>query len=301
MAIYLGIDGGGTKTACAVGDEARVLGTATTGASNVVRVGEAEARNALETAIAQACAAAGVSPAEIAFTCVGLAGFSVAAARDSVRQSVSACVGGAVEVVGDMEVAFEAAFGGGSGAIAIAGTGSIVYARDDRGYTARAGGWGHTISDEGSADWIGKRAIASIMRARDRGCASGLETLILQQWGVSTSDVLAKIANCAPEPDFAQLFPAVLAAADSGDELACAVLKDAGAELAELTASTIRALWRGGQWVRVALAGGVFRHSAFVRQQFYGALRGKRQNVAVSFAIVEPVAGALSRARKGAG
>src|SRR5437763_13050011 len=56
VAIFLGIDGGGSQTACLVGDETSVLATATSGPSNVVRVGEQRAREALHESISAACA-----------------------------------------------------------------------------------------------------------------------------------------------------------------------------------------------------------------------------------------------------
>ena len=51
MAYYLGIDGGGSKTACAVADESSLLATIIAGPSNITRVGEACAREALQKAI----------------------------------------------------------------------------------------------------------------------------------------------------------------------------------------------------------------------------------------------------------
>ena len=57
MPLFLGIDGGGSKTVCAVGDEALLLGSATVGPSNIVRVGEAEARKNLRAGIEMACSA----------------------------------------------------------------------------------------------------------------------------------------------------------------------------------------------------------------------------------------------------
>ena len=48
MPYYLGIDGGGTKTTCAVGDESKLLAMATAGASNIVRVGQSQARQSLQ-------------------------------------------------------------------------------------------------------------------------------------------------------------------------------------------------------------------------------------------------------------
>ena len=49
---------------------------------------------------------------------------------------------GEIEVVGDMQIALQAALGEGPGVIVIAGTGSIAFGRDAQGKTARAGGLG---------------------------------------------------------------------------------------------------------------------------------------------------------------
>jgi N-acetylglucosamine kinase-like BadF-type ATPase len=51
MPYYLGIDGGGTKTRCLLADETTVLAKAMTGGSNIVRLGEQQAREALHSAI----------------------------------------------------------------------------------------------------------------------------------------------------------------------------------------------------------------------------------------------------------
>ena len=117
MAIFLGIDGGGSKTSCAIGDETSLLGTGMAGASNLIRVGEAKARDALAAAINQACAVANVTTAQIQRTCVGLAGAGRPEISDVVRRMVSELVPGEIEVVGDMVIAQEAAFGGGPGVI----------------------------------------------------------------------------------------------------------------------------------------------------------------------------------------
>jgi glucosamine kinase len=298
MPIYIGIDGGGSKTACAVGDDAVVLGIATAGGSNIIRLGEEQARAGLQTAITTACATAGVNPQDVVCTCVGTAGASVTTAREAVQKIVGAVVAGKVEVVGDMEVALEAAFGGGPGVIVIAGTGSIAFASDGHGHTARAGGWGHAISDEGSGNWIGRLAVSAAMRAGDRRQASCLEEMILNHWRLAGREELVKMANRVPGPDFSQLFPVVVAAATNGDEVARHVLTEAGTELAELALGAVRALWQESQCVRVALVGGVLRHSTIVRHTFYAALRTRRPNLAVCMAVVDPVAGALALARK---
>ena len=74
MAYYLGIDGGGTKTRCVLADETTVVARAMSGGSNMVRLGEQEARQALHTAVRQACATAQIAPNQIRALCIGAAG-----------------------------------------------------------------------------------------------------------------------------------------------------------------------------------------------------------------------------------
>ncbi len=300
MPIYLGIDGGGSKTACAVGDDTGVLATATTGGSNLLRLGEARARAALQAAVRVACSAAGVNAGQVTHTCVGVAGASVPQVRETVAQIVGECVTGTVQVVADIEVAIEAALGGTAGIITIAGTGSVAFGRNAEGCVARAGGWGHAISDEGSGHWIGRRAVAAVMRAADEGETTTLEQAILAAWQLGSRAELVKTANAIPPPDFAGLLPAVVDCARAGDAGAAQVLAEAGAELARLATLVARRLWLPQQWVRVALAGGVLRHSATVRHAFHHALRTRRPNVAVSFSVTQPVMGALAMARRAA-
>jgi N-acetylglucosamine kinase-like BadF-type ATPase len=302
VAIFLGIDGGGTKTSCVIGDETSVLGSGTAGGSNVVRLGEAKAREALAAAIGQACAAANVKPSQIERTCVGLAGAGRPEVSNLVRRLLAELVSGEIEVVGDMVIALQAAFGNGAGVMVIAGTGSMAYGRDASGNTLRAGGWGFSVFDEGSGHWIGRTAIAAIMRNYDE---SGEENSVLldnvrKSWGLSTREQLVLAANASPSPDFADLLPAVLSAADSGDARAQSILTQAGTELARLAKIVIRRLFSDGDKVPVAMTGGVFSNCALVRQVFYNSLRSEYPNCSVNLTVIEPVQGALELARKGA-
>jgi glucosamine kinase len=298
MAIYLGIDGGGTKTTCAVGDDNNLLGTGTSGGSNVIRLGEAQARACLQAAILKACQAAKVEPGAVERTCIGVAGASVPQVRKAVRCFIAEIVSGEVVVVGDNEIALEAAFGGAPGVIVASGTGSIAYGRNEQGKTARAGGHGFAISDEGSGHWIGRAAIAAAMRAFDREQDTQLHGYINDALQVRSREDVVKAANATPPPDFARLFPVVVQAAEAGDQVAVEVLKSAGGELAELGAIVIRKLWPADANVRVGMVGGVFQNSTQVRQEFYNALRKTHPQVNVSFSIADPVTGALSLARK---
>ncbi len=302
MALFLGIDGGGSKTRCIVGDENSQLGSGTSSGCNVLRVGESCAQSSLSAAIHEACVQAGVSPREIVRTCAGVAGGVRREIESTLRRLLSGVVGGDIEVGGDYEIAFEAAFGSGPGVIVIAGTGSIAYARNAGGKTARAGGWGHAISDEGSGHWIGVTAISAALRASDRGEGSTLLKDLTGELGATTAEELIVRANANPPPDFALLFPVVLSAsqaAGAGDSIANQVLDDAGRELAELAETVIRRLFAESDEVHVATHGGVFANSVQVKASFGDHLRSQCPWASYDSKTIDPALGALERARRG--
>lgn len=303
MPYYLGIDGGGTKTTCAVGDDTRLLASATAGPSNIVRVGQTKARESLQESVHQACAAAAILPAQITRICIGGSGAARPELAAVVRGILGEILDSPIDVVGDMEIALEAAFDEGPGVIVIAGTGSIAYGRDRTGRTLRAGGWGFEIGDEGSAHWIGRAAVNAILRASDRHAeavaSSALAASLFEAWGVSSFSDLARAANSIPPPDFSALFPDVVA---SLDDVAQEVLVKAGRELAEIAAVVIGRLFGkdGPSRVPVAMAGGVFRHAAAVRQTFYNELQSLEPRAQVIPQLADPVEGALRMARRAA-
>jgi len=298
MSFYLGIDGGGTKTRCALGNQTTMLATSVSGGSNVVRMGEAQAREALHTAIRQSCADAKISPAEIRAICIGAAGAARPETAAMVRRILAEITPAAIEVVGDMVIALEAAFGSGPGVIAIAGTGSIVWGRDASGRTARAGGWGFAISDEGSGDWIGRRAISAILHAHDEGETTLLADLVLDAWNLTNLDELVQKANSLPPPEFPRLFPVILRAAEQSDSVARSLLTDAARCLSDLTATVIRRLAVQPPYVPVATTGSVFRQSNDVRNVFYNRLREAFPRIEIHPNPAAPVEGALARARR---
>jgi glucosamine kinase len=244
-----------------------------------------------------------------------------------VGKIVAEIIPGEIQVVGDMEIALAAAFGGGPGVIVIAGTGSIAYGRDAKGRTARAGGWGFAVSDEGSAYWIGRAAVSAVLRASDRVGDDQTEQNHAEQdqaeqdraeqnrirpagrlfrelktaWSVDSLEQLARAANA--NADFSVLFPAVLAAAGAGDAVAREVIAEASSELAQLAGLVLRRLFPGQRSaalsaVPMAIAGGVFRHATMIRELFYNGVRAANPDVVLNLEVVDPVHGALRMARR---
>ena len=298
MTFFLGIDGGGTKTRCVLGDENSVLALGTASGCSVLRVGEACARDSLAGAIHEACVQAGVSPKQIARTCAGIAGAGDDGIASVLQRLLIEIVAGAIEVIGDMEVALESAFGGGPGIVVIAGTGSIVFGRNEGGETSRAGGWGRILCDEGSAHWIVIKAIHSALHELDRGRGPCLLNDLLAFLDLRTPSDLVVYAGGSPTPEFAPALPVVLAAAERGDDIACAVLRNAGLELAGQACIVAQRLFHHAPEIPIAAHGGVFAGSAIVRSAFTDTVLENCQRSRVLGVVVDPAMGALQRARR---
>src|SRR5271166_1334669 len=298
VAYFLGIDGGGSKTTCVLGDEQRVLASVTVGGSNIVRLGKSEARSALQKGVRGVCREASIKPAQVTSICAGIAGAEREEIRKQLAEILAKLALARTEVVGDMVIAHEAALGGAPGIVVVAGTGSIAYGQHASGRIARAGGWGYAISDQGSGYWIGVQAVAAVTHALDSGSYTKLSDRILEHWGVRSYDDLICRANTTPPPDFTGLFPAVVTAAEAGDSYAHDVLARAGVELAGLAELVFRRLWKAADQVDVALAGGVFENSAEVRESFRREMKRSIAQAQVSLSTRSAAEGALALARK---
>jgi len=243
MPLFVGIDGGGTRTTAVATDaEGRVRGRAT-GEAGLVNVLEPIARAGSLAALARAAAEAAGETTPVEAFCCGLAG----AGRDPERMALQRAlldsgVALRVRVTTDAEAAMADAFGaGGAGILIIAGTGSIAWARDAAGRTARAGGWGYQLGDEGSAWALGMGALHAVVQAHDgRDLATALSAAVLEITAVSAPEGLIAWTAAASKGDVAALAPAVCAAAASGDPIAIAIVQQAAHDLAK----HFRALYR---------------------------------------------------------
>ncbi len=312
--MFLGIDIGGSKTECAVGDASRIVATAQEASAKLGRVSDAEARRALQSVVAHACRGAEFAPSDIRRACVGTSGASRSEVRELIRSALRQLLPGEILVVGDMEVAHHAAFAGGPGVVVISGTGSVAYGEREQGQSARAGGWGPPISDEGSGDWIGRTAVSDVLVAHDAAARSGLLQRLCDAWHVSSPADLARLANASPPPDFAALCPEVVACGEAGDTLARDILVRGAHELSQLTMIVVRRLWpaselshpspkageRVGHPIKIAMSGGVFAHSATMREVFTHILSTLRHDATVAQATRSAAEGALMMARTAA-
>ena len=309
MSLFLAIDAGGTKTQCLIADGERVLARAATGTVKLMRVSEQEATARLQALLAEVAVAAGVSLGQVTRTCFGLAGVSGPAVQAWARRTVTAVVAGELILYGDEEIALDAAFAGGPGILVIAGTGSNAIGRSASGEHFGAGGWGPVLGDEGSGYWIGRESIRAALRAQERTGVGGVSSCLLREierhWELNSVAELVAMANQrtfsdgASPPDFAALAPVVARCAERGDALAAGILERAGEELAELVSVVFHKMHAGPTEIGVAFTGSVLAQIATVRGAMVARLAVAVPSARVRDAAVDPLDGALWRARHG--
>jgi glucosamine kinase len=302
MPYFLAIDAGGTKTDYLLADDTHELARVRSGSIKRMRVDAATAAANLDNALAELTQRTGIDLRSITATCIGTAGETVPLVSDWLREAFASRVGGTILILGDIEIAVDAAFFGQPGILAIAGTGSNVGGRNATGKLTGAGGYGPALADQGSGHRIGHEAIRAVFLAIDREQPTTLLPAILEAWNAKSHIDLIDLANRNPPPDFSQLTEIVLHCATEGDALAAAVLRQQGEELADLIAIVTRRLKRthpDPAWLpRIALAGSIMEKVQPVRDALVSALEREFPGIQTIPGTIDPIQGALWRARR---
>ena len=301
MSYFLGIDAGGTKADFALANEDKVLARVRTGTIKRLRTDAATATRNLEEGLRQLSASSGISMEAVERTCIGTAGESVPMVSEWLQEAFATRVGGEFVVFGDVEIALDAAFPGEPGVLVLAGTGSNVAGRTDSGNLITAGGWGPALSDQGSGHRIGHEALRAIFAALDEEEPTLLLGAVLDFWELSSLERLVEFANATPAPDVSMLTELVARCAEAGDSVAQRVLRDQGAELAHLVILVMSRVQRSSKrasWVPpVAFAGSVMEKVTDVRATLCKVVERQFPKVRMLEGVVDPVQGALWRAR----
>lgn len=301
---FLGVDAGGTKTVFVLGDAARELTRVRTGTIKRMKADAATAEANLEGGLRQIAAATGVEAAEVAACCIGTAGETVPLVTNWLREAFARQVGGALTIVGDVEIALDSAFFGKRGVLALAGTGSNVAGRAGTGEILRAGGWGPALADQGSGHFIGLESLRRGVLAIDQQRATRVLDEAMRFWGLGSLGELIEFANANPAPEYSRLAPLVMAAAEQGDGVAQEVLEQGGRDLAMLVGLVIERMRRmeggGAEFAApaVAVAGSILERVARLRDALASALRERYTGIEVLAAPADPPAGALWHARR---
>jgi N-acetylglucosamine kinase-like BadF-type ATPase len=239
----------------------------------------------------------------VASACLGLAG----AGRDDDRRVIEewaarAGLADRIEVTTDVALLLAAGTPEGWGLALVAGTGSIAHGRTADGRTARAGGWGPLLGDEGSGYWLVMSALCAASRAADgRGPPTQLLGRLLGRLGLAEPQQLVRCLH-RPEwdrPALAALAPVVFEAAEAGDGVASQLVEEGARELALAGAAVARQLGLGPGAVPLALAGGAFLAQLGYRERVLKGLADLGVEASPVALVPEPARGAVRQVSRG--
>jgi N-acetylmuramic acid 6-phosphate etherase len=231
--LFLGIEGGGTRTVALLADARRhFLHRFETGPANVKLLNDTQLVRLLRS-----IADAFPQPDTLA---IGMAGARAEEDWERIRKA-AAKVWPQVPTyaTNDLETALTATEekdveGAQARVLVLSGTGSCCYGRNLAGKTGKIGGWGHILGDKGSGYEIGLRALKAVVFYYDRdGAWSRLGQQLLHRLELNEPNELIAWAQTANKTSIASLAVEVFIAWKKGDKIAADILAGAEASLAE--------------------------------------------------------------------
>jgi N-acetylglucosamine kinase-like BadF-type ATPase len=302
----LGVDGGGTKTEVWLarfdgGGEPTVLGRGRAGSSNARAVGMESALANLGAAINAAWADAKLEPVAVDCAVLALSGAGHAAVREQFAAwADDRKLARLVRFEHDAEPVLVAGTPEGWGVALIVGTGSAAVGVNRQGERKIVGGWGYHYGDEGSAYWIGRRALEAVARAADgRAAPTRLTVAIVSRLQVdsprSMLGALEQTGNVRGA--IAGLANTVEGVAREGDAAAIRIVDEAAEELATMIATLAKQLQLGDSFP-LALAGGAICGSELLRSRLRSALDAHDLKPTTVTMVPHPVGGCLLIARR---
>jgi N-acetylglucosamine kinase-like BadF-type ATPase len=256
-ALILGIDGGGSKVLVALADRTgRIRRTSLGGGVNPMD--NPNWRQELDKHLHPFAAEPELAAVAAALPAYGEVARLSERQREAIAQAFPTV---RRHVMNDVDAAHLGAFAGRPGILVLSGTGSMSWARNASGASARAGGWGDVIGDEGSSYWIGRAALHLVSQSLDgRAPPTALAEAMFDHLHLDSSDPINGLAGWVselanPRADIAALSILVDRVAQTGDEGAARLIEQAADELAKHHRAVAGHCEPGSDWT---YAGGTF-------------------------------------------
>lgn len=300
--LVIGVDGGGTRTRVILADANGVVLARTEGPGTALSFGhESASADIIKALITDVMHIAERTETRAAVCVIGVAGAGQERAAKALWSALaSRRIADDISVHSDASVAMDDAFGDSAGILLIAGTGSVAFARAPNGSVERCGGWGPNIGDEGSATWLGRRALSVVSAAHDgREPETALTGAVLTALEFESIDDLVPWASEAPHSAIASLAPVVCQVATGGDLRANALVSLAVEELVVHVRTLAKRCFvdeRAG--FAVALSGGLLSRGSLVRKRLEQRLKSAVPGANIRSEEVDAARGAVRRARR---
>lgn len=288
---YLGIDGGGTKTALVLADnESQIIRSLQVQACNPVDIGFEASKEILKAAIYEIC---GELPFSSVCMFAGIAGGTSAGMQERFREFFSQFGFLSFENDSDNRNIIAAGLGPRDGITLILGTGICAYAQKAGKHT-RTGGWGYLIDNGGSGYNLGRDALNAYFCALDGSSGQTALTAAVDTLYPGGAQAIMAYIYKDGKRAVASFAPAVFAALEKGDAIAEKILHRNMEEAAHILETA--ALGFQSEKIPVILAGGLTNQPAVVK-----CLKEKLTNpkqFEISILSSSPVKGAVMLAMR---
>ena len=303
MSLFIGIDGGGTKTKCVLTDEnLKVIYETQSGPSNFLTIGTEIVTETILNLINVCCNSQNISLSNIDGIVLGTTG----AGRENDAKKLEDSVIkksqekkphiNSFKVISDARIALEGAFAGNSGSILIAGTGSIMFGKDKEGIIHRVGGCGRLIGDEGSGLTIGRKGLNILSKYFDgRGKDTLLRNRVANELGITNqTELITKVYS--ENLSIQKVAPLVIQSAEEGDELCLNILDEETNELLMHIAAMSKMLNENN--MKVVFIGGTIATENYYSNMFKKKINQFLPEIEIQQAQYPPEIGAVIFAKQ---
>ena len=302
--LFLGIDGGGTKTEVLCGTaDGQIVGKGLSGPTNLTSINIGAATFNLKEAVRQSLEQV-TGEYELVAAAMGLAGMDT---KDEYEMSYKPFSDILTTfnvqkflLVHDSFIALENGTTNPNAVVLIAGTGSICVGRNDKGETAKTGGMDYLLTDQGSGYDIGRHVLREAVKSFDgRRNKTVLEKLVCEHFGIADLETLKMEVYHPPLTKFevAELSIVCSQAYEMGDYAARQIFEWAQTEMIRLIEPVIRKLELELVSTDLVLTGSIVQLPN-VRTQLVQKLRGQFPMLNVVETLKPVVNGALQLAIK---
>ncbi|SCY43975.1 N-acetylglucosamine kinase [Alkaliphilus peptidifermentans] len=299
MKYYLGIDGGGSKTSyMIISEDYTIIGYYKSVSCHYMQTSKDHFQSILQEGILSVCKQAGIQIKELSFSVLGLPGYGESDEdAEYLRNSVRNILAPSPFIcVNDVEVGWAASTAIEAGIHLVGGTGSIAFGKDHHGKTARAGGWGDFCGDEGSAYWLGKKAIEIFTKEADGRLTKGaLYSIFKEELSLNSDfeiiDFICKKYEMKREK-VASLSMLLYKGAEK-DIYAQEAFEAAAAEYSLLVKAILNMLYFNQETlIPVTYSGGVFEAKKYLMEPLRDLLTNLDKRLFIQEAKLRPVTGA---------